>query len=385
MLGSKYILQNNAKLAFVATSSLTQGEQESILWPEIYNLGAEIHFAHKSFNWSNFAKNKAGVVCVIIGLDKKNKTKVKKIYDDKKMINAKFINAYLYDGPNVVVFRENAPVSELPKMTFGNMPLDGGNLILSHEDKKELINENIKYKKFIKTLMGAEEYINGKKRYCLWIKDEDLEDALTSKFISNRIKKVKNFRLSSKDKATQKLASRPHQFRDLNLAKKNSIIIPRHTSERRNFLTVGFLDREIIIPDSSQAIYDPPLYIFAILSCRLHSIWASFVGGTLGTTPRYSIKLCYNTFPFPSINKNIQTDLENSALELIDIREKFSEKTLAELYEPNSMPLELQKIHFKIDNQIDKIFDINSNLEEIKKIFLLLEIYNKTKKVNNLI
>ena len=384
-LGSKYISKNAAKLAFVSTNSIIQGEQVSILWPEIYNHDVEIYFAYKSFHWTNNAKNKAGVTCVIIGLDSKDRIKNRKIYDDKKIINVKYINAYLHDGPNVLVYKENTQIVNLPKMNKGNMPLDGGNLILSQDEKEDLINENTIFKKFIRPFMGAEEFINGKKRYCLWIKDEDLNEALTSKIISSRIEKVKNFRSNSKRQGTLKLASKPHRFSDLNEAKKNCIIIPRHTSERRKFLTVGYLDKNIIVPDSSQVIFDPPLYIFTILSCKLHCAWASFVGGTLGTSPRYSIKLCYNTFPIPSINEEHQKKLDDLGFELIEIREKFSNKTLADLYDPKSMPLELKKIHIKIDKYVDILFGINQNLELYQKIYILLNLYNKIKSNNKLL
>ncbi len=388
ILGAKYISKNNAKLAFVSTTSIFQGEQISILWPNMFELDIEIFFTYKSFNWTNNAKNKAGVVCTIIGLKKKNKGKdieQKRIFEENKIHTVKFINAYLNDGPDVIVFKSRSSISNLPKMSFGNMPLDGGNLILSHDEKNELINENKKNEKFVKSLMGAEEYINGKKRYCLWIEKKDLEEALNSKFIKNRVNRVKNFRLSSKDKGTQKLSSRPYQFRDLNVAKKNSIIIPRHTSEKREFLTVGFLDKSIIIPDSSQVIYDPPFYIFTVLSSKLHSDWASFVGGTLGSTPRYSIMLCYNTFPFPNISQVEKNNLDELGFELIDIREKFTEKTLAELYMPNNMPFELKKIHTKIDSYIDKIYGINPSLDNIKKLYILLKLYKNNKKDNFLV
>jgi len=384
-MGSKYILNTNAKLAFVSTNSITQGEQVSVLWPAIFENSVEIYFAYKSFNWNNNAKNNAGVTCVIIGLSQKKNNSTKKIFFNNQVKDVKNINAYLFEGPNIIVEKENFSISNLPKMNFGNMPLDNGNLILSNNDKEELLKESEKFNKFIRPLIGAEEYINGKIRFCIWIKNNEVDEALKSNFIRKRVEKVKAFRNKSKDSASKRLAQRSHQFRDLNEAKSNSLIIPRVTSERRKYLITGFLDSNIIIPDSSQVIYDPPIYIFTIISSRLHNLWANFVGGSLQTTPRYSITLSYNTFPFPNISNEIKRILEVVCFKLIDEREKFSEKTLADIYDPNYMPESIKKIHLEIDDIIDGILNINSNWEDDKKIVSMLEMYKKLKNIETLI
>jgi type II restriction/modification system DNA methylase subunit YeeA len=385
-IGSKYVSKTNAKLGFVSTNSIIQGEQVSILWPTILKDNIEIFFAYKGFNWSNNAKNKAGVTCVIIGLiNQKKYLNKKKLFFNNQIKDVKNINAYLFDGPNIIVKKENSSISNLPKMSFGNMPLDNGNLILSNNEKEELLEENKKFNKFIRPLIGAEEYINGKIRYCIWIKDNELDEAIESNFIKKRIEKVKIFRTKSKRTASKRLAQRAHQFADINESKNNSLIIPRHTSERRKYLITGFLDKNIIIPDSSRVIYDPPTYILPIISSRLHNLWANFVGGFLQTTPRYSITLSYNTFPIPHINNEVKNSLDTLCFKLIDEREKFSEKTLADIYDPNYMPESIKKIHLEIDGIIDEILNINSNWEDDKKIVSMLETYKKLKNIETLI
>jgi hypothetical protein len=384
-IGSKYVSKTNAKLGFVSTNSIIQGEQVSILWPTILKNNIEIFFAYKGFNWSNNAKNKAGVTCVIIGINQKKDLNKKKLFFNNQIKDVKNINAYLFDGPNIIVKKENSSISNLPKMSVGNMPLDNGNLILSNNEREELLEENKKFNKFIRPLIGAEEYINGKIRYCIWIKDNELNEAIESNFIKERIEKVKIFRAKSKRTESKRLAQRAHQFADINEAKNNSLIIPRHTSERRKYLITGFLDKNTIIPDSSRVIYDPPTFILPIISSRLHNLWANFVGGFLQTTPRYSITLSYNTFPIPHINNEVKNSLDTLCFKLIDEREKFSEKTLADIYDPNYMPESIKKIHLKIDGIIGEILNINLNWEDDKKIVSMLEMYKKLKNTEILI
>jgi len=382
--GSKYIKNFNAELAFISTTSICKGEQVSMLWPHILNLDIEIGFCYEGFKWSNNAKFNAGVNCIIVGLRNKSNNE-KLIYKKNLSTKVKNINPYLYEGKNIIVSKERSQISNLPKMSYGNKPVDNGHLILSENDKKNLLNESSKNNKFIRVLMGAEEFLNGRKRYCLWINDQDLIEASSSKLIKECIEKVRNFRLKSKKKETIKFAERSHQFRDFKESTKGSIIIPRHTSERRKFLVVGFLDKETIIPDSSQAIYEPSLYVFSILSCSLHSLWASFVGGSLGSTPRYSINLCYNTFPFPSISNKDKKEIEEIGMKLIEIREKYSEKTLSQIYDPDNIPFDLKDTHSKLDNKIHKIYGLETSLDKDKKISFLLEKYYDLKNKDLLI
>ena len=382
--GSKFIKGSNAELAFISTTSICKGEQVYMLWPHILNLELDINFCYQSFKWSNFAKHNAGVNCIIVGLCNKN-SKEKIIFKKDKILKVKNINPYLFEGSNIIVQKENNQISGLPKMSYGNKPVDNGHLILSEDEKNTLLSENENNNKFIRPLIGAEEFLKGRKRYCLWINNEDLSLATKSNLIKERIKKVKSFRLNSKKKDTMKFAEKPHQFRDFKESEKGSIIIPRHTSERRNFLVVGFLDKNTIIPDSSQAIYDPPLYIFSILSSNLHSIWASFVGGTLGSTPRYSINLCYNTFPLPKIENEDITFLDDLAIKLIEVREKFTEKTLADLYDPEKIPKIIVDIHNEIDTKICGLMNINIDDTDEKKISILLQKYYEIKNKQSLI
>jgi len=369
--------KGNIQSAFISTTSICKGEQVSMLWPNILKLkNVEIGFCYQDFKWSNNAKFNAGVICNIISLRNKDKND-KFIFKVNIKIKVKNISPYLIEGSNVIINKEKKPLSELPLMNYGNKLVDGGNLILSNEEKDNLLKENPENKRFIKKLMGAEEYINGKKRYCLWIKKDDLDKAYESEIIRKRTKKVEAFRLNSKDKGANKLSSTPYRFRDIRETEKSSIIIPRLQSERRNYIIVGFLTKDTIVADSSHVIYEPPTYVFSILSCRHQTLWTILSGGTHGSTLRYSISLCYNTFPLKKLSVSEKEDLEKIALKIIDVREKYTHKTLAEIYDPNDMPKDLFSIHKELDNLVDKIFGIKQNSSDKDKTEFLIKEYEK--------
>lgn len=385
MKGSEFIKKTNSKLAFVSTNSLCQGEQVSILWPLILKDEIEIFFAYNSFSWSNHAKNKAGVSVVIIGICKNFKKEKFIFLNNKKIIKAKNINPYLVDSENIFIYPENKSISGLPHMSFGNMSLDKGHLHLSLEEKNNLENNYPNSKKFIKVIMGGDEYVNGHKKYCLWIKDQDIYEANNIPLIRDKILRVKDFRENSKDLGTKKLSKFSHKFRDTNETITNSIIIPRYGTQKRKYLPIGFIDNSILASDSSLVVYEAPLYIFSILSSRLHMIWVNAVGGAIGTNPRYSIKICYNTFPLPKIDKNQIDILEKISLKLLDEREKFSDKTLGYLYDPDKMPNSILSIHNEIDLNIEKFYDIKSDISDENKLKHLFQKYIELKKEGSLI
>lgn len=379
LLASKYIKDKNAEFCFVSTNSISQGEQVDLLWPHIYKLNVEISFTYPSFKWNNNAKNKAGVSCVIIGM-RNISNKEKYIFKDEKITKVKNINSYLYAGGDTIIKKLNSPISDFPKMIRGNVPYDKGFLILNEEEKNKLTLLNPEAKKFIKKLFGADEFINGNPRYCLWIKDVELDEAKQIDDIATRINQVKNFRLSRKDSGAIKLAKKSHQFREFNETKNHSIIIPIHTSERRAYIPIGLVDNTIIITNAIHVVYDPPIYLLAILCSKMHKLWVSVVGGKLENRIRYSSTLCYNTFPFPKIDNKKQIDLENLSFKLIDEREKYPDKTMSELYDPNKMPERLKEIHQQIDTYIEKIYNIKefeSDDQKIAKLFEFYEIFLK--------
>jgi type II restriction/modification system DNA methylase subunit YeeA len=276
-----YISSNtNIWAALVSTNSISQGEQAGILMPLLNNLRTQIFFAHTSFLWKNNAKKNAGVTCVIIGLTSKEKTVLKRLYNENSVKEVKNINGYLLPALDIVIIRRKETLSSLPKMSFGNMPNDGGHLILDNQEKDSLISENIKLKKYIKKLVGADEIINGYNRWCLWFKEQE-PDIFNSIEVNKIIEAVKKHRLSSSDKGTNKLAARPYQFRDLNETISISIVVPSVSSERREYIPIAILDKSFIVLNSAQVIYDPPVYIFGIISSHMHMVWVRAVAGRL--------------------------------------------------------------------------------------------------------
>lgn len=374
-LGAKYIKNSNNKLAFVSTNSITQGQQVALLWDKILAKNIEIYFAYTSFKWANNAKNNAGVTCVIIGLS--NVTKQNKfLYTSTGKANVNAISPYLTSKQPIVSQLKNS-ISKLPKMRFGNMPNDGGYLILNEEEKKSLEQKYPEASKFIKVLLGSKEFINGFRRYCLWINDDQLCEALKIPDIAERIELTKLHRKNSKDIGTQKLSLRPHQFRDLHIAKTHSIIIPRVSSERRTYIPTGFLDKDTVISDSAQAIYDAELWVFGVVTSYMHMVWVRAVSGKLETRIRYSAELCYNTFPFPKISEQQKKRIELCVQEILRIREKYSEKTMAELYDPDKMPKDLYDAHFSLDLVIESCYrkkPFENNEQRLAHLFKMYEM-----------
>lgn len=382
---SQYIKDTEVRCAFVSTSSICQGEQVDMLWSLIYKLSIEIDFAYTPFKWSNNAKNAAGVVVTIIGLRNVSK-KNKYIYDNASSTLASNINAYLIDAPSIIVNKQRKPISNMPQMTYGNKPVDGGNLILSNDEAKFLIYKypNINY--LIKPLLGSQEYIKGITRYCLWIDEQDLSIAEEIPEIKERIALTKEMRLASVDKGANKLASRPYQFRDFKKCREHSIIVPRVSSERRKYIPFGFLDKNTIILDSAQAIYDCEPYVLGVISSNMHMVWVKAVGGYLGTSIRYSAELCYNTFPFPDITDKQKQTIEMHVNNILAEREKHSDKTMAELYDPDKMPEGLKEAHHSLDLAIEKCYrqtPFESDEKRLEHLFKRYEIMtDPTKQAN---
>ena len=382
-LAAKYISGTDYKTSFISTKSICQGEQVSLLWPRIFDLGIEINFAYKEFKWNNNAKYNAGVVCIIICLSKISKLN-KKLFAEENVLEVKNINAYLINGPNIIIHKQSSSISNLPKMSYGNKAVDGGNLILNEKEKTELIVNDNRSINFIRPIYGADSYLKGEKKYCLWINDNDLNNALKIKDIKNRIDKVKKMRLKSRDKGANELAQKPHQFRDFKEAKKFYIIIPRTSTQRRKYIPMGILDNKSVVTDTTQVIYDPPLYLLSVLCSKMHMSWVLSTAGYLGSGIRYSSGLCYNAFPFPKIENSKIKLLEQNTLDIIDEREKHSEKTMAEIYDPDKMPPKLKEIHEKNDLMIDQIYREKPFIDEIHRINYLFELHQKIINKNEL-
>lgn len=380
-LGSQYIRGVNAKLAFVSTNSLSQGEQVALTWPRVLKDDLEICFAHQSFKWQNNAKANANVIVVIIGLANISKDK-KFLYNQNIKHQVENINPYLANGSSLYVVRRPKPLSNFPDMRYGNMPNDNGNLILTADEKNKLINIS-DANKFTKRFIGASDYIQGKERYCLWIPDKNLNEARKIEEINKRLLGVTNHREKSTEKSTREKALTPNHFYFSSHEDTDSILIPRHSSENREYIPIGFFNNDTIIADSAMAIYNAKPWLFAVVTSKMHMVWMRTVAGRLKTDYRYSSALVYNTFPFPNISQKQKEELTELVFGVLDEREKHSQKTLAQLYDPDKMPEGLRKAHHILDRAIEQCYrtkPFESDEERLEYLFKMYEEMTKQEK-----
>ena len=367
----------NALSAFVATNSICQGQQASDIWPEVFERGCEIRFAHTSFKWENLASNNAGVTVVVLGLGKKSSAP-KKLYQENTVRNCSAIGPYLVSDSVAYVEKSNQPTGQKSVMLFGNMPRDGGHLLMDGELARKIMAEDASSRPFIKRLLGSEELIHGKLRYCLWIEDDEVEIAKKSDFISQRLKLVAENRSKSDAESTRSFSKRPHRFVQIaGTAESYSFVIPLHSSENREYLPWGLGNSGDIISNSASALYDAPIWNAAIYSSTLHLVWIATVCGKLETRYRYSNTLGWNTFPVPLLTEQNQIDLTRSAEAILLAREAHFPATIADLYDPATMPANLRAAHEHNDEVIERIYigrRFKNDTERLEKLF---ELYTK--------
>jgi hypothetical protein len=374
-LGANFIRGINAKCAFVSTNSISQGEQVALTWPRVLGNNLEIGFAHQSFKWTNNAKDKAGVTVVIVGI-RNISTEIKLIYKNYHVNHVININPYLTDGKSVYIKRKSSPLSNINPIVFGSMANDGGNLILSTNEKEALLISYPITANWLNRFIGGNEFINSKERWCLLIPDSDLIEARKISNIDIRLKDITKRRLNSSEKSTRALAETPNRFYFFSHKLTPSIIIPRVSSERRIYIPTGFLNDNTVISDSAQAIYNAEPWIFSIINSIIHMIWTKSVGGSLESRIRYSAALVYNTFPFPSISTQRKNELTQTAFRILEEREKYPEKTLAQLYDPDKMPEGLKEAHRQNDLAVERCYrstPFNSDEERLEYLFKLYE------------
>ncbi len=383
---AKYMTQNqNTKTALVSTNSIAQGEQTGILWNELFkNYKMKIHFAHQTFKWKNEADGLAAVHCVVICFGKEN-NKEKYIFEypdiksEPNKIKVKNINPYLVQGSDITVLKRRKPICNVPEISFGSMPNDGGNLLLTDEEKKELIKNEPETKKYIKPLISAHEFLNGKKRWCIWLENTQPSEIKKINSINKRVLEVKKLRENSNREATKKLASIPWLFGEIRQPKSKYTLIPRHSSENRKYIPIDILDNENIISDSCLAIDKTSFFHFGILSSKMHMVWVSYVCGRIKSDFRYSNEIVYNNFPWPyevaEKNKDLVEKLSKS---IIEIRKKYIEagNSFADLY-GDCMPKDLQKAHNELDKAVDKCYSSSSFQNDSKRMEFLFDLYEK--------
>lgn len=380
---SKYIQDSNIKVAFVSTNSITQGEQVGILWKIlIEKYGIIIHFAHRTFKWSNEAKGNAAVYCVITGfalieIQTKLLFDYENINGNPTVSNVNNINPYLVNARNVFISKRTIPISLVPRMRFGNMPLDGGHLILSSSEKQSLITKQPEIGKFILPLISANEFLNGKQRFCLWLLDAEPNELKLFPEILERISLVKKFRLHSSAPSTRKFASEPALFRDRNRS-VTYVIVPRVSSENRVYIPMGFSDYNSIVSDTCMSIPDATLFHFGVLTSTMHMAWVRTVCGRLKSDFRYSKDIVYNNYPWPENPSEKQIEaIEMAAQKVLETRKEFPNSSLADLYDPLTMPPSLVKAHQELDKAVDLAYRPQPFPSEAKKMEFLFELYEK--------
>lgn len=357
---AREIWQQNQKItiAFVSTNSICQGRQVAPIWAPIFGAGMQIHFAHQTFKWTNEAKNNAGVYCVIVGLGARTSSATLFQYDDVRAEPSRLIvsqiNGYLFDGnPRLFVQESSRPLSANKKASFGNMPNDGGNLIINAEDLEQFaqISSLLPY---IKKLVGSRELLHNQPRYCLWL--TNAPDSIKQiPIVADRIEQCRQTRLASKDPGCNRLAERAHEFRDLNNP-ETAIVIPRVSSERREYIPMDFVGSDVISTDANHIVPNGTLYDFGILESRMHMTWMRTVCGRLKSDYRYSRDLCYNTFAWPKVSDNQRALIANLAENILMTRALHPDMTLAELYDPDKMPADLRKAHCELDVAVEKLY-----------------------------
>ena len=366
----------SAVAAFVATNSVVQGQQAIDVWPVAFERGCEIRFAHTSFKWANLASNNAGVTVVVIGLGRRS-SGLKRLYQDELVKHCSSIGPYLVPDSLAYVQKVTAPISQQSAMLFGNMPRDGGGLLLDGDQALEL-SALAQARPFIRKFMGSDELIKGRQRYCLWIDDSQIEAARQVPFVSSRLEQVAKNRAQSDAASTRGFAAKPHRFVQIaGTAKRSSIVVATVSSETREYLPVGYVQADTIVSNLAFAIYDAPLWNLALVASRLHTVWIATVCGKLETRYRYSNTIGWNTFPVPLLTEQNKADLTRCAEDILLAREAHFPATIGDLYDPETMPDNLRHAHERNDEVLERIYigrRFKNDTERLEKLF---ELYTK--------
>ncbi|WP_306049511.1 class I SAM-dependent DNA methyltransferase [Oceaniradius stylonematis] len=372
------LLKNTeAKFAFVSTSSISQGEQVAHLWSRIYGQGLHINFAHQGFKWKNNAANNAVVHCVIVGVSRERPA-LCRLFDGDTVRQVQSISPYLIAGDETFVTTRDEPLStEIGSMVSGSMPRDGGNLLLSLEEARELMSQKPRASELLRGLVGSQELVNTRNRKCLWIADEQFANAEKIPEIRRRIDAVRHFRSDSSAKTTRGYASIPHKFAQRAHIDGLCLSVAKTSSELREYIPADIFDKETVISDAAFAIYAPSIWEFAIVVSRLHLMWVGTVCGKLETRYRYSSTLGWNTFPVPKLTEKNKEDLTRCAEVILLAREAHFPATIAELYDPEKMPADLRAAHDRNDEVLERIYigrRFKNDTERLEKLF---ELYTK--------
>ncbi|MGL4393815.1 MAG: DNA methyltransferase [Brevinema sp.] len=380
----------DTQCAFVSTNSICQGEQTAILWKDLFNNGVKINFAHQTFKWTTEIKGGAAVYVIVVGFasfDRDDKRLF--VYADPTKVTeysenpVTAINAYLVEGTNILIESRTKPLCDVPIMSYGNMPIDGGYLLLTPEEKDELLSKEPLAEKWIFPFISAHEFVHNQKRYCLWLDGISPKELNALPLVKSRVEAVRSFRMASTRKETIELASYPTQFGFVSQTNIDDLVlqIPRHSSENRNYIPMGIANKSIIA-DSMNAVFNAPKWLFAILTSRMHMAWMRSVAGRLKGDYRYSNTLVYNNFPFPDLDDTQKAKLDQLAEDILTARSAYPDSSLADLYDQTTMPPNLRKAHTTLDTYVDKLYttSLSSNRSkgfesDAKRVEMLLLKY----------
>ena len=383
-LAARYIQGTSIAVGFVSTNSISQGEQVGVLWSAMFGTyGVIINFAHRTFQWSSKARGKAAVHVVIIGFSlvtpqRRRLFEYSSLKDEPHEISASNINPYLVDGPSIAITNRSKPICDVPKIGIGNKPIDGGHYLFTTEEKRDFIKKEPDSEKFFSKWVGSYEFLNNKERWCLWLGECPPDILRKMPACLERIQRVKEFRLKSKSAPTQKLANTPTRFHVENMPKGDYLLIPEVSSERRNYIPTGFLTPDILASNLVKISSNATLYHFGVISSKMHMAWMRYTAGRLKSDYRYSSGIVYNNFPWPKNATEVQKKaVEKAAQDVIDAREQFPDSSLADLYDPLTMPPTLVKAHQSLDRAVDKCYRSQPFTTELNRIEFLFNLYEE--------
>lgn len=364
------------RTALVSTNSVSQGEQVANLWKPLFGSGIHIDFAHRTFRWDSEAKIKAHVHCVIIGFSKAANNKDKMLYVDDRVQVAKNINGYLLDAETIFIESRNKPICNVPSIGIGNQPIDGGNYLFTKEEKNEFVKKEPKSEKYFKLWYGAEEFINRKPRYCLWLGDCQPNELKKMPECMKKVNNVKQYRLSSKRTATLKLANTPTRFQTENMPNETYIVIPEISSEKRKYIPIGFMNPDVLCSNRLKIVVNATLYHFGVLTSNVHMAWTRAVCGRLEMRYCYSKDIVYNNFPWCTPTEKQKAKIEQTAQAILDARALYPDSSLADLYDELTMPPELRKAHQQNDRAVMQAYGFSvKDMTESKCVAELMKLY----------
>ena len=377
-----HLMENTAiRTAFVSTNSITQGEQVAGVWKPLYDrFGIHIDFAHRTFRWDSEASLKAHVHCVIVGFSSAPNTKEKRLFDNDTVKQVNNINPFLIDAPTVFVESITKPICNVPKMSSGGKPVEGGNLIFTEEEKIEFLNKEPDAEEFFRPFVGSDDYINNHPRWCLWLVDCSPKKLRSMPYVMERVEAVRQFRLSSIKEATKKFADYPARFMEIKQPESDYILVPATSSENRRYIPMGYVDKNVIASNAASFVPNATIFHFGILTSNVHMAWMRAVCGRLESRYRYSINIVYNNFPWCDPTPEQKAKIEQTAQAILDARALYPDCSLADLYDETTMPPELRKAHQANDRAVMQAYGFPYKMTESECVAELMRMYQRLTK-----